>query len=76
MLLEHRYNDIQKKIQDAKPEAIVTTPSTASIKALKKLNKTQAKLIESEKGYHFVDNNIHWPEKVAEGGKTWQIEYE
>ena len=32
------YNDIQKKIQDAKPEAIVTTPSTASIKALKKLN--------------------------------------
>ena len=32
------YNDIKKKIQDAKPEAIVTTPSTASIKALKKLN--------------------------------------
>jgi len=28
----------QKKIKNAKPEAIVTTPSTASIKALKKLN--------------------------------------
>ncbi len=32
------YEAIEKKIKDAKPEAIVTTPSTASIKALKKLN--------------------------------------
>jgi maleate isomerase len=32
------YNAIEKKIKDAKPEAIVTTPSTASIKALNKLN--------------------------------------
>ena len=32
------FDAIQKKIKDAKPEAIVTTPSTASIKALKKLN--------------------------------------
>jgi maleate isomerase len=32
------YDAIQKKIKDAKPEAIVTTPSTASIKALKRLN--------------------------------------
>ena len=32
------YDAIQKKIKDAKPETIVTTPSTASIKALKKLN--------------------------------------
>ena len=32
------YEAIQKKIKNAKPEAIVITPSTASIKALKKLN--------------------------------------
>ena len=32
------YEVIQKKIKSAKPEAIVTTPSTASIKALRKLN--------------------------------------
>ena len=32
------YETIQEKINKAKPEAIVTTPSTASIKALKKLN--------------------------------------
>ena len=32
------YDSIEKKIKIAKPEAKVTTPSTASIKALKKLN--------------------------------------
>jgi len=32
------YDSIKKKIKKAKPEAMVTTPSTASIKALKKLN--------------------------------------
>jgi maleate isomerase len=32
------YEAIEKKIKNAKPEAIVTTPSTASIKALKRLN--------------------------------------
>ena len=32
------YEAIEKKIKNAKPEAIVTTTSTASIKALKKLN--------------------------------------
>ena len=32
------YEAIQKKIKDAKSESIVTTPSTASIKALKKLD--------------------------------------
>ena len=31
------YDSIEKKIKDAKSEAIVTTPSTSSIKALKKL---------------------------------------
>jgi len=31
------YDSIKKKIKKAKPEAIVTTPSTSSIKALKKL---------------------------------------
>ena len=32
------YDSIEKKIKIAKPDAKVTTPSTASIKALKKLN--------------------------------------
>ena len=46
------------------------------LKPIPKIKSKFKKLIESEKGYHFVDNDIHWPEKVAEGGKTWQIEYE
>jgi len=32
------YQSIEKKVKKAKPEAEVTTPSTASIKALKKMN--------------------------------------
>ena len=32
------YKSIENKIKKAKPEAEVTTPSTASVKALKKLN--------------------------------------
>jgi hypothetical protein len=46
------------------------------IKAIPKIKSKFKKLFVSEKGYHFVDNDTHWPEKVAEGGKTWQIEYE
>jgi hypothetical protein len=35
------------------------------------------KLLQTDgKGYYFYDDDIHWPEKVAEGGLTWQIEYE
>jgi maleate isomerase len=37
-IIKDKKETIQKKIKNAKPEAIVTTPSTASIKALKKLN--------------------------------------
>ncbi len=50
--------------------------SKVVLKPIPKIKSKFKKLIVSEKGYHFVDNDIHWPEKVAEGGKTWQIEYE
>jgi len=46
------------------------------LKPTPKLKSKFRKLKVSEKGYHFVDDDIHWPEKVAEGGKTWQTEYE
>ena len=36
-----------------------------------------SKLLKTEgKGYYLYDGDAHWPEKVAEGGLTWQIEYE
>ena len=33
-------------------------------------------LKKSTKGYALHDNDIHWPNKIAEGGVTWQIERE
>jgi hypothetical protein len=33
-------------------------------------------LVESDKGYVFQDDDIHWPKTMQEGGVTWQIESE
>jgi len=39
--------------------------------------KTQySTLKETEKGYVFQDDDIHWPTAIADGGKTWMIERE
>jgi hypothetical protein len=29
-------------------------------------------LKKSTKGYGFLDNDIHWPNAVVDGGETWQ----
>ena len=34
------------------------------------------RLMKADQGYVFYDDDIHWPNGVAEGGQTWQIEYE
>jgi hypothetical protein len=33
-------------------------------------------LVKSQKGYFFEDQDIHWPNKIAEGGVTWQTKSE
>jgi len=33
-------------------------------------------LVKSDKGYIFQDNDMHWPNKISEGGVIWQIESE
>jgi len=33
-------------------------------------------LLKSDKGYFFEDQDIHWPNKIAEGGVTWQTKSE
>jgi hypothetical protein len=33
-------------------------------------------LVKAEQGYVFHDDDIHWPNGIAEGGKIWRIEYE
>ena len=46
------------------------------LRPVQKIKSKFKKLVTSDRGYHFIDGDIHWPEKVSEGGKTWQIEYE
>ena len=33
-------------------------------------------LQKDDRGYDFLDGDIHWPNKIIEGGVTWQIEQE
>ena len=33
-------------------------------------------LAKSEKGSFFEDDDLHWPNKIAEGGVTWQTKSE
>ena len=33
-------------------------------------------LAQADKGYLFKDNDIHWPNEIAEGGVTWQTSAE
>jgi|TARA_R110000803_G_scaffold81114_1_gene147028 hypothetical protein len=33
-------------------------------------------LEKAEKGYHFEQGDIHWPNEFSEGGVTWQIKSE
>ena len=48
---------------------IVVTPAPLS-------RSKYRSLIKSEKGYFFEDDDIHWPNKIAEGGVTWQTKSE
>ena len=43
---------------------------------VKKIKSKFTKLLKADQGYHFLDDDIHWPNQIGEGGKTWQIEYE
>ena len=46
------------------------------LKPVPKIKSKFKKLVDVDKGYHFIDDDIHWPEKIGRGGKAWQIEYE
>ncbi len=41
-----------------------------------KLKTQHRTLIKADKGYFFYDNDIHWPNEIAEGGVTWQTSAE
>ena len=46
------------------------------LKPRPKANIVYPVLMKSEKGYEFLDGDIHWPDRSIEGGLSWQIERE
>ena len=46
------------------------------LKPVPKIKSKFKKLVDVDKGYHFIDDDIHSPEKIDKGGKAWRIEYE
>ena len=47
-----------------------------ALKPPPKLKTQHRTLIKADKGYFFYDNDIHWPNEIAEGGVTWQASSE
>jgi len=58
------------------PENLIIKDGEIILKPKPKAKTKYKTLVKSDKGYFFQDNDIHWPNKVAEGGVTWQIESE
>ena len=57
-------------------ENLVIKDGEITVKPPPKLKTQYKTLIKADNGYFFHDNDIHWPNKIAEGGVTWQIESE
>ena len=41
-------------------------------KPMPTVKKGYKRLIKSDMGYNFYDNNPYWPKEIVEGGHTWQ----
>ena len=46
------------------------------VKPMPKPKTQYSTLTKSSHGYFFQGDDIHWPNKIGEGGVTWQIERE
>lgn len=46
------------------------------LKPKPKTNVVYPVLRKSDKGYECIEGDIHWPNKLIEGGLSWQIERE
>jgi DNA-directed RNA polymerase subunit H (RpoH/RPB5) len=69
---------LQKKIEILKhgKENFLLKGNEIEMKPKPKIKIAYPVLKEVEKGYHFIDDDIHWPNDIGEGGKAWLIEYE
>ena len=69
---------LEKKLwsQQHGEENLVIKDGEIVVKPAPPLKSKYRSLIKSEKGYFFEDGDIHWPNKIAEGGVTWQTKSE
>ena len=69
---------LQKKLEILKhgEENFLLKGNGIELKPEPKIKTAYPVLKEAEKGYHFIDDDIHWPNKIGKGGKAWLIEYE
>ena len=69
---------LQKKLEIFKhgEENFLLNGNKIELKPKPKSKTAYPVLKTVEKGYHFIDKDIHWPDKVCEGGKAWLIESE
>ena len=69
---------LEKKLwaQQHGEENLVTKDGEIVVKPAPPPKSKYRSLIKSEKGYFFEDGDIHWPNKIAEGGVTWQTKSE
>jgi hypothetical protein len=69
---------LQKKLEILKhgEENFLLNGNEIELKPKPKLKTAYPVLKAMEKGYHFIDGDIHWPNSIGEGGKAWLIESE
>ena len=46
------------------------------LKPKPKFKTTYRTLQKDARGYDFLDGDIHWPNKIEQGGEAWLIEHE
>ena len=57
-------------------ENLILQDGEIVVKPTPKKKTHYSTLTKASRGYFFEDGDIHWPNKIAEGGVTWLIEYE
>ena len=69
---------LEKKLwaQHHGEENLILRDGDIVVKPTPKGKMQYSTLAKSSQGYFFQDHDIHWPNKIAEGGVTWQIERE
>ena len=69
---------LQKKLEILKhgEENFLLKENEIKLKPKPKLKTAYPVLQKVEKGYHFIDDDIHWPSNIGEGGRAWLIESE